>query len=121
MYATSATRMTTLLGILLVVFTSSIMAAGGRASGGRSNTTPPVVVSVSVTTNNDQMIIRGSAFGSQPLQVLLGNQRLGIKQSGEQEIIAQLPSNVSPAAYRLIVERDGDLQSQPFTVHVMAN
>ena len=119
MYATSATRMTTLLGILLVVFASSIMAAGGRASGGRSNTTPPVVVSV--TTNNDQMSIRGSAFGSQPLQVLLGNQRLGIKQSGEQEIIAQLPSNVSPAAYRLIVVRDGDLQSQPFTVHVMAN
>lgn len=119
MYATSATRMTTLLGILLVVFTSSIMAAGGRASGGRSNTTPPVVVSV--TTNNDQMIIRGSAFGSQPLQVLLGNQRLGIKQSGEQEIIAQLPSKVFPAAYRLIVVRDGDLQSQPFTVHVMAN
>lgn len=121
MYASRATRMPSLLGILLVaIFTSSTMAAGGRASGDRSSAASPIVVSASVAKNNDQMIIRGHAFGTQPPQVLLGNHRLAIKQSGEHEIVAHLPRNVSPAAYRLTVVR-GIKQSPPFTVHLKAD
>lgn len=104
-------------GIVLTALTASPLAAGGRG-----NSTPnPVIVSVSVTPKTDEVTIRGHAFGPDAPLVLLGDQRLTVKQNSEKQIIATLPGNMPSAAYSLLVIRNKNLQSLPFTVLVMAN
>lgn len=105
------------LGIVLTALTASPLAAGGRG-----NSSPnPVIVSVSVAPETDEVTIRGYAFGSDAPLVLLGEQRLLVKQSSEKQIVAALPSNMPSAAYSLLVIRNKNLQSLPFTLLVMAD
>lgn len=105
------------LSIVLTAFTASPLVAGGRG-----NSMPnPVIVSVSVTPKTDEVTIRGHAFGSNAPLVLLGDQRLAVKHSSEKQIVASLPGNMPSAAYSLIVIRNKNLQSLPFTLLVMAD
>lgn len=105
------------LGMVLTALTSAPLAAGGRG-----NSTPnPVIVSVSVAPQTDEVTIRGHAFGSDAPLVILGDQRLVVKQNSEKQIVAALPGNMPSAAYSLFVIRNKNLQSLPFTLLVMAD
>lgn len=105
------------LGIVLTAVSASTLAAGGRG-----NSTPhPVIVSASIAPNTDQVTIRGYAFGPEAPVVLLGEQRLVVKQSNEKEIVATLPDNMPTATYSLQVVRNKTMQSPPFTLQVLAN
>lgn len=104
-------------GIALMTQTASTLAAGGRG-----NSTPsPVIVSVSVAPQTDEVTIRGRAFGSDAPLVLLGEQRLIVKQNSEKQIVAALPGNMPPATYSLLVIRNKNVQSLPFTLPVMVD
>lgn len=92
------------------------------AAGGRGTSTPyPVIVSAHVVPNTDQVTIRGYAFGTEAPMVILGEKRLAVRQSGEKEIVATLPVNMPTATYSLLVVRNKTLQSQPFTLLVLAD
>ena len=107
------------LGLAIVL---TALSASALAAGGRGNSTPnPVIVSVSVAPKTDEVTIRGHAFGSDAPLVLLGEQRLIVKQSSEKQIVATLPGNMPSAAYSLRVIRNKNLQSLPFTLLVMAD
>lgn len=106
-----------LFSMALAFFAHQSVAAGGRGS----STPTPVIVSASIAPNTDQITIRGHAFGAVAPVVLLGDQQLVVKQSGEKEIVATLPGNMPPAAYSLLVVRNKTMQSPPFTLLVMAN
>lgn len=108
-------KTTTLLGLALVV-----SAASPLVSAGRGGTPPaPVVTSASGARATHQLVIRGYAFGPDAPSVFLGEQRLQIKQNKETEIIAHLPADLPAAAYRLVVVRNNNLQSQPFSIQVL--
>lgn len=105
------------LGIVLTAITTTPLAAGGRG-----NSTPsPVIVSVSVAPETDEVTIRGHAFGSEAPLVILGDQRLVVKQNSEKQIVAALPGNMPTAAYSLTVIRNKNSPSLPFTLLVMAD
>lgn len=106
-----------LFSMALAIFANQPVAAGGRGS----STPNPVIASASIAPNIDQITIRGHAFGATAPVVLLGEYRLVVKQSGEKEIVATLPENISPAAYSLKVVRNKIMQSPPFTLLVMAD
>lgn len=105
------------LAIVLTALTASTLAAGGRGS----STPNPVILSVSVAPNTDEVTIRGHAFGSDAPLVLLGDQRLIVKQSSEKQIVATLPDHTPSAAYSLRVIRNKNMQSLPFTLLVAAD
>lgn len=106
-----------LVSMVLAIFANQPVAAGGRGT----STPNPVIASASIAPNTDQITIRGHAFGAAAPVVLLGEHRLVVKQSGEKEIVATLPENISPAAYSLKVVRNKTMQSPPFTLLIMAN
>lgn len=103
-----------LFSLALASLPSTMLAAGGRG-----NSTPtPVITSALVAAVDDEVTIRGHAFGTQAPLVMLGDQRLVVKQSSEKEIVAALPANIPSAAYSLLVIRNKNLQSPPFTLLV---
>jgi hypothetical protein len=106
-----------MLGIALAALSASTLAAGGRGT----STPTPVITSASIAPSQGRVTIHGYAFGTAIPQVVLGEQVLLIKQNSEKEIVAQLPTNLLPATYRLHVVRNNVLHSQPFTLFVMAN
>ena len=106
-----------LFSMALAIFANQPVAAGGRGA----STPNPVISSASIVPNTDQITIRGHAFGAATPVVLLGEYRLVVKQSGEKEIVATLPENISPATYNLKVVRNKTMQSPPFTLLVMAD
>lgn len=100
--------------LALVSLPSTMLAAGGRG-----NSTPsPVITSAMVAPVDDQITIRGHAFGNQAPLVLLGDQWLVVKQSSEKEIVAALPANMPSATYSLLVIRNKNFQSPPFTLSI---
>lgn len=109
-----AKKILLLLTLTMVALPSTMLAAGGR---GNSMPTP-VITSALVAAVDDEVTIRGHAFGTQAPLVMLGDKRLVVKQSSEKEIVAVLPANMPPAAYSLLVIRNKNLQSPPFTLLV---
>lgn len=109
-----AKKVLVLFSLVLTSLPSTMLAAGGRG-----NSTPtPVITSARVAPVDEEVTIRGYAFGTQAPLVLLGDQRLIVKQSSEKEIVAALPANMPSATYSLLVIRHKSLQSQPFTLSV---
>lgn len=105
--------------LLLLTITLASLPSTMLAAGGRGNSTPtPVITSAMVAPVDDEVTIRGYAFGTQAPLVLLGDQRLVVKQSSEKEIVAALPANMPSATYSLLVIRNKNLQSAPFTLSV---
>lgn len=111
----SSKRTLRTLAALVVLGVSSNPAVAGGLGG----TPVPVITSVSTTTDPARLTLRGNALGDSPA-VFLGAHQLQVTHTSEREIVARLPADLAPAAYRLVV-RNRSQRSEPFTLQVGAN
>lgn len=102
-----------------VLFTHSTH-AGGRGGVGVS---APWIDSALIDAKQSVLTIQGHSFGRAKPSVFLGKLPLKIRESSDQEIIAELPDNLKTASYRLVVAT-GSLarnRSDPFFTTILAD
>src|SRR4030067_3045035 len=81
---------------------------------------PPVINQTDTDHENGLLYIWGKNFGTTPYKVLLGGTALYVQSWSQQEIIAQLPVDVTSGTYLLIVYTGKILPSTEMSVTIGA-
>ena len=106
----------------LLVFSLTSLANAGLAASIQHATRPPMITSVTVDADRRIMVVSGWHFGKRSAVVALGDRVLRVKSHSDNELVVELPTEVSPGSYRLTitVTEPSKLSSEPFSATVFA-
>jgi hypothetical protein len=109
-----------ILSVLLVFSLTSWANSGLAASIQRA--TRPVIASATVDADQHTLVVSGWNFGEKSAVVALGNHVLRVKNHSNSEMVVELPTDVSPGSYRLMitVTEPSNLSSEPFSTTIFA-
>ena len=102
---------------------ASTAQANGRAGRGAVAPIAPMITSASIDNSQRLLTIRGQSFGRDMPSVTLGDSALRVQQSTHNQILAELPTGMKKATYRLIVTTGSALRvnSDPFFTTLLAD
>jgi IPT/TIG domain len=85
-------------------------------------TRPPMIASATVDADRRTLVVSGWHFGERSVIVALGHRVLKVKSHSDNELVVELPTDVSPGSYRLMitVTEPSKLSSEPFSATVFA-
>lgn len=90
--------------LCILASTAALMAwAPHAAANGRGSPPAPMIESVEVDSAQHRLIINGNFFGTKKPQLTLGKHRLEVSESSMTQVVANLPPNLQPATYRLLI------------------
>lgn len=95
-------RMAQRTGILGILAILAFSLATETAVGETALLTPKIL-SVIVDSQGNFLVLNGRDFGVETPAIRLGEQMLQVKSSSANRVVADLPSNLRPATYRLTV------------------
>lgn len=85
-------------------------AAYSRGAGGVGS---PVIKSVVVDSEQQRVTVSGSQFGEAAPELALGDQRLEVVESTQNQVVAKLPVKIVPATYKLSVRNARSSREAP--------
>ena len=112
---------------LAVLSASLALASAAQADvrTGRGSVAPiaPMITSASIDNGQRLLTIKGRYFGRDMPSVVLGDITLRVQQSADNQILAELPTGMKKASYRLTVAAGSALRinSDPFFATLLAD
>jgi len=102
------------------------LATSGHADAagpGTPRVATPVILSTSVDFDDKVIVITGKEFGKTEPKVRLANHVLTVRSFTDGQVVANLPTDIPPATYRLTVSTGGPNQatSNPFNTALFAS
>lgn len=98
---------------LAVIAVNALMWAPVAFASGPGGVSSPVINKVAIDSGTQQVTLSGSQFGAVAPELWLGNHRLEVVESTQNQVVAKLPVKLVPATYKLSVRNPRSAHEAP--------